>query len=258
MVGEVDPVDVAYGAASQSASQRAVVVEHRHAVPGDPHITLETGGAETQREREGLQGVLRGVRPRAPVGEEDRGIEEGGQALLHDRRSCQPRRLSVVFNLQGGELVIIALLALVVLGPEKLPEAMRHVGRLMRQMRGVRDTFQREFKQALDEPMRDLRRATTGSADELRRAAKSMVEPESDSTSEDAAAESASESEAPVADDASKVPESESVAEPVNSPDAPATETGTGTSEAVDEGEADASTPFEAGQDVDETSAEER
>ncbi|MEL0041392.1 MAG: Sec-independent protein translocase protein TatB [Ilumatobacter sp.] len=163
-----------------------------------------------------------------------------------------------MFNLQGGELVIIALLALVVLGPEKLPEAMRHVGRLMRQMRGVRDTFQREFKQALDEPMRDLRRATTGSADELRRAAKSMVEPESDSTSEDAAAASASESEAPVADDVPKVTESGSVAEPVNSPDAPATETDTGTSEAVDEGEADASMPFEAGQDVDETSAEER
>ena len=130
-----------------------------------------------------------------------------------------------MFNLQGGELVIIALLALVVLGPEKLPEAMRHVGRLMRQMRGVRDTFQREFKQALDEPMRDLRRATTGSADELRRAAKSMVEPESDSTSEDAAAASASGSEAPVADDASKVTAPESVAEPVSSPDAPATET---------------------------------
>jgi len=30
-----------------------------------------------------------------------------------------------VFNLQGSELVIILLLALVVLGPEKLPDAMR-------------------------------------------------------------------------------------------------------------------------------------
>jgi len=89
-----------------------------------------------------------------------------------------------VFNLQGGELVIIALLALVILGPEKLPEAMRHVGRLYRQIRSVRDTFQREFKQALDEPIRDLRRATSGSADELRRAARTMVEPESAATKE--------------------------------------------------------------------------
>ena len=30
-----------------------------------------------------------------------------------------------MFNLQGGEIVIIVLLALVVLGPEKLPDAMR-------------------------------------------------------------------------------------------------------------------------------------
>jgi sec-independent protein translocase protein TatB len=81
-----------------------------------------------------------------------------------------------VFNLQGGELIIIALLALVVLGPEKLPEAMRHVGRLYRQLRSVRDTFQREFKQALDEPMRDLRKATSGSANTLRDAARSMVD----------------------------------------------------------------------------------
>jgi len=82
-----------------------------------------------------------------------------------------------VFNLQGGEVIIIALLALVVLGPEKLPEAMRHVGRLYRQLRSVRDTFQREFKQALDEPMRDLRKATSESASTLREAAQSMVEP---------------------------------------------------------------------------------
>ena len=82
-----------------------------------------------------------------------------------------------MFNLQGGEVIIIALLALVVLGPEKLPEAMRHVGRLYRQLRSVRDTFQREFKQALDEPMRDLRKATSESASTLREAAQSMVEP---------------------------------------------------------------------------------
>ena len=113
----------------------------------------------------------------AAVGEKNRWIEQGGKSLLHGPRSCQPHRLGGVFNLQGGELIIIALLALVVLGPEKLPEAMRHVGRLYRQLRSVRDTFQREFKQALDEPMRDLRKATSGSADTLRQAARSMVEP---------------------------------------------------------------------------------
>jgi sec-independent protein translocase protein TatB len=90
-----------------------------------------------------------------------------------------------VFNLQGGEVIIIALLALVVLGPEKLPEAMRHVGRLYRQLRSVRDTFQREFKQALDEPMRDLRKATSESASTLRQAAQSMVEPPAETAAAD-------------------------------------------------------------------------
>ena len=90
-----------------------------------------------------------------------------------------------MFNLQGGELIIIALLALVVLGPEKLPEAMRHVGRLYRQLRSVRDTFQREFKQALDEPMRDLRKATSESASTLRQAAQSMVEPPAETAAPD-------------------------------------------------------------------------
>ncbi|MEY3031247.1 MAG: putative Sec-independent protein translocase protein TatB [Actinomycetota bacterium] len=90
-----------------------------------------------------------------------------------------------MFNLQGGEVIIIALLALVVLGPEKLPEAMRHVGRLYRQLRSVRDTFQREFKQALDEPMRDLRKATSESASTLREAAQSMVEPPAETAEPD-------------------------------------------------------------------------
>ena len=90
-----------------------------------------------------------------------------------------------MFNLQGGEVIIIALLALVVLGPEKLPEAMRHVGRLYRQLRSVRDTFQREFKQALDEPMRDLRKATSESASTLRQAAQSMVEPPAETAAAD-------------------------------------------------------------------------
>ena len=40
------------------------------------------------------------------------------------------RRLESVFNLQGGELIIIGLVALVVLGPEKLPDAARRIGRM--------------------------------------------------------------------------------------------------------------------------------
>jgi sec-independent protein translocase protein TatB len=62
-----------------------------------------------------------------------------------------------VFNLQGSELVIILLLALVVLGPEKLPDAMRKMGQFYAQMKKMSTGFQQEFKAAVDQPMREVR-----------------------------------------------------------------------------------------------------
>lgn len=64
-----------------------------------------------------------------------------------------------MFNLQGGELIIIALLALVVLGPEKLPEAARWFGRMYAQIRRMGDGFTKEFQTAVKEPLDDLRSA---------------------------------------------------------------------------------------------------
>lgn len=62
-----------------------------------------------------------------------------------------------MFNLQGSELLIILLLALVVLGPEKLPEAMRKLGEFVGQMKKMSAGFQQEFKSAVDDPMREVR-----------------------------------------------------------------------------------------------------
>jgi sec-independent protein translocase protein TatB len=62
-----------------------------------------------------------------------------------------------VFNLQGSELIIILLLALVVLGPEKLPEAMRRAGRAYSDLKKMASGFQSEFNKAMEEPMREAR-----------------------------------------------------------------------------------------------------
>lgn len=62
-----------------------------------------------------------------------------------------------MFNLQGGEIVIILLLALVVLGPEKLPQAMRRAGQFYAELRKMSSGFQEEFKAAMDEPVREVR-----------------------------------------------------------------------------------------------------
>ncbi len=56
-----------------------------------------------------------------------------------------------LLNMSGGEMVIIFMAALVVLGPEKLPEAARFIGRMMAQLRDVSQGFQKELRSAMDE-----------------------------------------------------------------------------------------------------------
>ena len=62
-----------------------------------------------------------------------------------------------MFNFQGSEIVIILLLALVVLGPEKLPEAMRKAGQMYGELKKMSSSFQSEFRSVLDEPVREVR-----------------------------------------------------------------------------------------------------
>ena len=69
-----------------------------------------------------------------------------------------------MFNLSGSEIIVILLLALVILGPEKLPEAMRKAGRAYSELRKMANSFQSEVRSVIDEPMNELR----GTADMLR------------------------------------------------------------------------------------------
>lgn len=62
-----------------------------------------------------------------------------------------------MFNLQGSEIIVILLLALVVLGPEKLPDAVRKFSRTYAEFKKMSSGFQSELKSALDEPMREMR-----------------------------------------------------------------------------------------------------
>jgi len=72
-----------------------------------------------------------------------------------------------VFNLQGSELIIILLLALVVLGPEKLPEAMRKMGQFYAELKKMSHGFQQEFRNATDEPMREIRETANALRDSV-------------------------------------------------------------------------------------------
>jgi len=55
-----------------------------------------------------------------------------------------------MFNVGGGEVLVIALLALIVLGPDKLPEAARKVGAVMGELRRMSQGFKQELREVID------------------------------------------------------------------------------------------------------------
>jgi Tat protein translocase TatB subunit len=76
-----------------------------------------------------------------------------------------------VFNLSGTEIVFILLAALVLLGPEKLPETLRKVGRVYAEVRKISNGFQSELRNVIDEPTKEIRTAFEEPAKELRNTA---------------------------------------------------------------------------------------
>lgn len=54
-----------------------------------------------------------------------------------------------MFNVGAGELLVILFVALVVLGPEKLPESARKVGNVVAELRRMSQGFQDEVRRAV-------------------------------------------------------------------------------------------------------------
>ena len=76
-----------------------------------------------------------------------------------------------MFNIGGGEFLVIAIIALIVLGPQRLPDAARQIGKAMGELRRLSSGFQSELKSAFDEserasaPARDVLGATGAPSD---------------------------------------------------------------------------------------------
>jgi sec-independent protein translocase protein TatB len=75
-----------------------------------------------------------------------------------------------MLNVGPLELLVVLAVALIVVGPERLPELARSVGRVLRQLRDVQDEVRDMVRMGVDEEMRqaatDVKRATS----DLRRA----------------------------------------------------------------------------------------
>ena len=57
-----------------------------------------------------------------------------------------------MLNLGTGELLVIFLVALIVLGPNKLPDAARQAGRMVAELRRLSTGFQDEMRAAMQDP----------------------------------------------------------------------------------------------------------
>ncbi len=55
-----------------------------------------------------------------------------------------------MFNVGGPEILVIIVVALIVLGPDQLPKAMRTFGNVMAEIRKVSAGFQAEMRNAMD------------------------------------------------------------------------------------------------------------
>ncbi len=67
-----------------------------------------------------------------------------------------------MFNVGTPELLVILLVALVVLGPNKLPDAARQVGRFVGEIRRMSSGFQDELRDAMQEPVSSVKETLKG------------------------------------------------------------------------------------------------
>ena len=63
-----------------------------------------------------------------------------------------------MFNIGGGEFLIILLVVLVFLGPSKLPEIARTLGKFASSIRQMNISFQDEINRSYDEPIEEAAR----------------------------------------------------------------------------------------------------
>lgn len=58
-----------------------------------------------------------------------------------------------MFNIGSGELFVILIVALLVIGPKQLPQAARQIGKGVRVLARLSNSFRRELQNLADEPV---------------------------------------------------------------------------------------------------------
>jgi sec-independent protein translocase protein TatB len=73
-------------------------------------------------------------------------------------------------NIGGLEVLFVMVVALIVLGPTKLPEAARQVGKFVNEVRRISSGFQKEFREAVQDPIIEAEARARGSIESTKMA----------------------------------------------------------------------------------------
>ena len=83
-------------------------------------------------------------------------------------------------NLGSGEVLVILVLGLLVLGPERLPEFARKIGNFIKEARRMSRSFQEELRNAVEDPDIEMKARAQGAL--LSQEQNSNDEPENQSS----------------------------------------------------------------------------
>ena len=98
-----------------------------------------------------------------------------------------------MFSISFGEILLVATVGLVVIGPKRLPQAARFVGhlagRVQRQIQSVKEDIKREMDEAdINSIQKEYQKAADNAGDifkSVRQAAEEASKPEDDKTADD-------------------------------------------------------------------------
>ena len=65
-------------------------------------------------------------------------------------------------NIGSGEVLVILVLGLLVLGPERLPEFARKIGNFLKEAKRMSRSFQEELRSALEDPDIEMKARAEG------------------------------------------------------------------------------------------------
>lgn len=108
-----------------------------------------------------------------------------------------------MFNVTGGEIIIIVIVALVVLGPDRIPEVARGAGRMINKVKSFTEGMQSSVGGVMDDPsMKPLKDLTELAARPRQKLAEYALEAEAEERARKEAAKQAADEPVEPVDDA--------------------------------------------------------